>query len=765
MPSKKTSHSNPNTKTYWLLRPVSLKILSALLLCFVGALIYLDAQVRYKFEGKRWALPAKVYARALEIYDGKALNLHNLEQELALLNYQHVADIESPGTYHVTGDNIEIFSRAHYTPNGKQNAEYFQFSLINDVVQNLASHGAASLYTLEPYKIGGIYPRIKEERILLPYEAFPEALKSTLIVTEDRDFKNHIGLSPLSILRAAWANLKAGRVVQGGSTLTQQLVKNFYLTRERSITRKVNEALMSILLEAHYDKQDILETYMNDIFLGQSGALAIHGFGAASYFYFGKSVAECELPEFALLVAMVKGPSYYNPRRFPERAIKRRNHVLSLLRDEKVISPNDYRIFSQSNLGVISKPKKQTNRFPAFMDLVKRQLQSDYDDEDLRTEGLQIYTTLDPQIQLHLEHSVQTQVNKLEQLKKSPMLQAGAVVTSAGTGEVLALLGDKQTQYNGFNRALDANRPIGSLIKPAIFLSALAQPEQYNLASLLPDQAFKIEFENGQTWMPQNFDHKEHGDIPLHRALSKSYNLSTARLGIELGIPTVHDIIRKLGIDKTLNPYPSLFLGAQSLSPFEVTQLYQTIASNGFNIPLRAIREVSNNQGETLSRYPFKIEQVVSPEAIFLLHHALQDVMRSGTGRSAYQQLPDALHVAGKTGTTNDNRDSWFAGFSGDYLAVFWLGRDDNKPTNLTGSSGALRVWTDFIKRIPQYPISMVKPKQVSYYWFDKQNGKRTNEQCRGAEPLPIWGSVDHLDFQSCQSGYSSISGWFKSWF
>jgi len=765
MPSNKTPSSN--TKTFWILRPTSLKILAVLILCCISALIYLDAQVRYKFEGKRWALPAKVYARTLEIYEGKALNLNNLQQELTLLNYQAVANIESPGTYHVTGNNIEIFSRTHSTPNGKQNAVHFQFSLINDVVQDLASTNQtpSSLYTLEPYKIGGIYPRIKEERILLPYEDFPKALKSTLIVTEDRDFKVHIGLSPLSIIRAAWANLKAGRVVQGGSTLTQQLVKNFYLSRERSITRKVNEALMSLLLEAHYDKQDILETYMNDIFLGQSGALAIHGFGAASYFYFGKSITECDLPEFALLVAMVKGPSYYNPRRFPERAIKRRNLVLSLLRDEQVISQSDYQVFSKSDLGVVSKPRKQTNRFPAFMDLVKRQLQSDYDDEDLRTEGLHIYTTLDPQIQLHLEHSVQTQVNKLERIKKSPMLQAGAVVTAAGTGEVLALLGDRQTQLNGFNRALDANRSIGSLIKPAIYLSALAQPEKYNLASLLSDQAFKVEFENGQTWMPQNFDHKEHGDIPLHQALSKSYNLSTARLGIELGIPAVHETIRKLGIEKTLNPYPSLFLGAQALSPFEVTQLYQTIASNGFNMPLRAIREVSNSQGETLSRYPFKIEQVHSPEAIFLLHHALQDVMRSGTGRSVYQQLPDALHVAGKTGTTNDNRDSWFAGFSGDYLAVFWLGRDDNKPTNLTGSSGALKVWTDFIKRIPQYPISMVKPKQVSYYWFDKQSGKRTNKECRGAEPLPIWGSVDHLDFQSCQSGYSSISGWFKSWF
>jgi penicillin-binding protein 1B len=761
----KTKHHTKHSNIFF--RPTSFKIIGVAILCLCAWFIYLDAQVRYKFEGKRWALPAQVYARSLEIYNEKALNLNNLRHELQLLNYRAASQINTPGSYSINHNRIEIFSRSHSSPEGTQNAAHFSFTIVNDQIQNLSSldNSNQALYSLDPIKIGGIYPQVKEERILLPYEAFPNTLKSALLLIEDRGFKNHLGISPSAITRAAIANLKAGRVVQGGSTLTQQLVKNFYLSRERSISRKVNEAFMSLLLEAHYSKQDILETYMNDIFLGQSGSLAIHGFAAASLFYFGKPLERCEIDEFALLVAMIKGPSFYNPRRFPERAIKRRNLILSVLQKEGQISEAKFTKLSQRKLKLVSKPKLQTNRYPAFMDLVKRQLSQDYHDADVRTEGLKIYTTLDPQVQHHLEQSIREQTTRLIQQKSEHLLQAAGVVTAVGTGEIIALVGDRQVQFRGFNRALDAIRPIGSLIKPAIFLTALEKPEKYHLASPLQDQAFKIEFTNGQTWEPRNFDKKEHGATPLHQALSHSYNLSSARLGLELGIEAVHETLRKLGIQRELNPYPSLFLGSQALSPLEVSQFYQTIASNGFNMPLRAIREVTDNQDNSLTRYPFSIERVISPEAVYLLQHALQEVMRSGTGRYAYQLLPSQLNVAGKTGTTNDNRDSWFSGFSGDYLATFWLGRDDNQATTLTGSSGALRVWTDFIKKIPQYPISVKTPGDIYYHWFDQKSGKLTDEHCEGATRLPLWGDTSSLEYQVCQAGFSSIKGWIKSWF
>ena len=754
-----------------LLRPISLKIMCVLVLLLCAWCIYLDAQIRHKFEGKRWALPAQVFARTLEIYNDKALNTDNLLLELKMLGYQSSKQVDREGTYNLRRisdhqHSIEIMVPAHQALEGYHATSHFRFQIEDDVVTQLQGiNRKQALYTLEPLRIGGIYPRTKEERILLPYDAFPEALVASLLITEDRDFRHHFGISPLSIARAAWANFRAGRIVQGGSTLTQQLVKNFFLSRKRSFTRKINEALMSLMLEAHYDKHSILETYMNDVFLGQSGSLAIHGFAAASLYYFGKDLRACSISEYALLVAMVKGPTFYNPRRFPERAKQRRNLVLTLLYQEGFLSETDYQAAIEQTLTVIDKPQLITNPYPAFMDMVKRQLKKDYHEDDLRTEGLKIYTSLNPQIQSQLEQTIAKKLPTLESNNNKDTLQVAAVVTSTGTGEVLAMSGDRQARYRGFNRALDAQRPIGSLIKPAVFLSALEQPRRFQLSSLISDDPFRIEFEDGQVWEPENFDQKSHGEIPLYLALAKSFNLASARLGLELGIDTVHDTLKRLGAKQALNPYPSLFLGAQSMSPLEVTQLYQTIASNGFNMPLRSIREVTNAKGETLTRYPFKLDQVVAPEAVYLLQAALIKTMQIGTARSAYSHLPKQLVVAGKTGTTNDNRDSWFSGYSGDYLATFWVGRDDNKATHLTGSSGSLQLWIDFISRIPQYPLSNDAPTDIRDYWFDQVTGNLTDEHCKDSAKLPVWGELTPQHYQACKKGYSSVKGWLKSWF
>lgn len=744
-------------------RATVIKLFLVCVLICLAWLIYLDAQVRHRFEGRRWEMPAQVYARALEIYEGRALNLKNLQQELALLQYAKTARASEPGTYAVSGDRVSIFARAHVLPEGPRPANYFQFSLKGDVVADLSSSGNLKLFTLEPMRIGGIYPNVKEERRLLAYHELPSDLVRALLATEDRDFFEHWGISPLSIARAMWANFRAQRVVQGGSTLTQQLVKNFYLTRERSLWRKANEALMALLLELHYGKEDILETYANDIYLGQSGATAVHGFAMGAQFYFGKELPYCDTHELALLVALIKGPSYYDPRRHTDRAKERRNLVLRLMLEQGDITQQQYALLAAKPLGLVSKPKVQTNRYPAFMDLVKRQLSREYHEEDLRSAGLRIYTTLDPQMQALLERSSQRVMADLSQ-RESEELQLGAIFTGVGTGEVLAIVGDRNARYPGFNRALDASRQIGSLIKPAVYLTALERPQRYHLASELDDTAFKIRFENGEEWQPQNFDEEEHGKLPLYQALARSLNIPSARLGLDVGVDEVRDTLKRLGVEEALNPYPSILLGAQSLSPFQVSKFYQTIASNGFNMPLRAIREVQTQQGETLSRYGFDIKQVIAPQAMYLLHYAMREGMLNGTGRSAYRRLPKALEVAGKTGTTNDHRDSWFAGFSGDYLGVVWLGYDDNRTTGLTGSSGALKVWTDFMASVPQYPLDMRAPDSVDLAWFKEQNWHQTDEQCKGALPLPVWGKPN-VDYEPCREGYSSFKGWIKSWF
>ena len=747
--------------------PVLWKTLCVLLLLLVGWLIYLDAQIRHQFEGQRWTLPAQVYARALEIHEGRVLNMQNLLHELDLLNYQPVTQVKKPGQYKLRASGVELFIRTHQRADTPQSARHIRFNLDGDQVVDLEDLRAEpqAIYYLEPFKIGGIYPHVKEERQLLSYEEFPEALKRALIVTEDRDFYEHLGISPSGIARAMWVNMRSGRVVQGGSTLTQQLVKNFFLSSERSLLRKVNEAMMALLLEMHYSKEVILETYMNDIFLGQSGKLAIHGFESASHFYFGKPLSECDITELALLVAMVKGPSLYNPRRHPERTKERRDLVLSLLHEQGYLDPEAYQIALKHPMRTVNKPLLSSNRYPGFMDLVKRQLSEIYQESDLREEGLKIYTTLDPQLQHRLEQASQEQLAQLSGQHKQTKLQTAAIVSAVGSGEIVALVADKNPQYQGFNRALDAVRPIGSLIKPAIYLTALAQPERYHLASLLNDQPFKLEFSNGQNWQPQNFDKKAHGKVSLNESLSRSYNLATARLGLDLGVESVHETLKKLGVKAKLNAYPSLFLGAQSLSPYEVSQMYLTIANQGFNIPLRSIREVTTAQGEMLNRYPFEVEQTVPPEAVFLLQHSLKNVMRSGTGQYAYRLLPTSLDVAGKTGTTNDNRDSWFAGFSGDYLNVVWLGNDENEATPFTGSSGALKIWTDFMRRVPQRSVTMVQMEQLEYTWFNTETGQRTDEHCKGAIRLPLWKTGRELPYQSCEEGFSTIEGWIKSWF
>jgi len=745
------------------------KLLAVFVVLFGAWLIYLDAQVRYKFEGNRWQLPAQVYARALELYEGQALNLDNLEKELNLLAYEKTNAVAKAGTYSRNGQRIRIFRRGHQTVEGEFPAVDFTIHVAGDVVKSMrAAQGqTAAIYNLEPYKFAGLYPASKEERQLLRYDELPEGLVAALIATEDRDFFEHHGVSPKGIARAAIANLKAGRTVQGGSTLTQQLVKNFYLTRERSLSRKVNEAIMALMLDARYTKEDILEAYANDIYLGQSGNTAIHGFAMASLFYFGKALVYCDIDELALLVGMVKGPSYYDPRRNPDRALARRNLVLKLMHEEGWIDEDVWRNASARALQTSKKPTFQANRYPAFLDLVKRQLSAEYPEEALRSEGLKIYTTLDPQIQMNLEASIDTQMASLpgasEAQNPSP-LQVGAVVTAVGTGEVLGLMGDKRGRFSGFNRALDARRAIGSLIKPAVYLSALRHPNIYNLLSPLSDQGFGLEMSNGETWEPKNFDGKSHGSLPLMDAFAKSLNIATARLGLEVGLDEVRDTLRELGVEGDLNPYPSLLLGAQAMSPFEVAKFYQTIASNGFNMPLRAIREVSDARYQVISRYPFQVQQVIEPEATFLLQAAMRETMRKGTGRSAYRRLPKALVTAGKTGTTNDNRDSWFAGFSGDYLGVIWVGKDDNSSTQLTGASGALKLWTGFMAAIPQYPLAMPRPSAVDLLWVDKQTGRRTDEACAGARPIPIWGSTN-VPYQTCESGFESFSGWLKSWF
>jgi len=742
----------------------ALKLSLVGLVLLAGFAIYLDAVVQEKFSGKRWTIPAKVYARPLELFVGQKLAKNDFLAELDALGYRRENAAASPGAASVSGNNVELHSRGFQFYEGAEPAQRIRVRFSGDYVAGLtrADGGDLAVARLEPLLIGGLYPAHNEDRILIKLDQVPPYLVETLVAVEDREFFDHFGVSPKSIARAVWVNATAGSVRQGGSTLTQQLVKNFYLTNERSLTRKINEAMMAVLLELHYDKQEILEAYLNEVFLGQDGRRAVHGFGLASQYFFSQPLAELKLHQVALLVGMVKGPTYYNPRRNPERALARRNLILDVLVEQGVVTAEQAAEAKKRPLGVTRRGSLADSSYPAFLDLVKRQLREDYRDEDLTEEGLRVFTSFDPILQLKAEGAMSETLKRL----KADEMEGAMMVTNPETGEIQAMLGSRQPGFAGFNRALDAVRPIGSLIKPAIYLTALERPSQYSLTSLIEDEPFSVKGADGQVWRPQNYDRKAHGTVYLYQALANSYNLSSARLGLDLGVPNVLKTLGRLGVERSWPAYPSMLLGAGALSPIEVADMYQTIANGGFNTPLRGIRSVLTADGEPLRRYPFQIQQRFDPGAIYLTQYAMQRTMREGTGRSVYNQLPSSLTLAGKTGTTNDSRDSWFAGFSQDLLAVVWLGRDDNGKTPFTGATGALQVWADFMRRADPMPLNMPEPDNVNFAWVDAQTGQGTDADCPNAVQMPYIRGSEPAPGPGCgiQAPAESVMDWVRGW-
>ena len=738
------------------------------LVLFAGFAVYLDAIVQEKFSGKRWTVPAKVYARPLELFVGQKLAKDDLLKEMDALGYRRENKVDGPGGVAVSGNNISLHSRGFQFYESTEQAQQVNVRFSGGYVASLTQADGKDLAVarLEPMLIGGLYPAHQEDRVLIKLDQVPAYLVETLVAVEDREFFNHHGVSPKSIARAVWVNATAGQLRQGGSTLTQQLVKNFYLTNERSLTRKVTEAMMAVLLELHYDKREILQAYLNEVFLGQDGQRAVHGFGLASQYFFSQPLSELKLDQVALLVGMVKGPTYYNPRRNPERALARRNLILDLLTEQGVVSPEEVATAKARPLGVTQRGSMANGSFPAFLDLVKRQLRQDYRDEDLTEEGLRIFTSFDPILQLKAEDALAETFKKQAGRKGSDQVEAGMVVTNPETGEIQALIGSRQPRFAGFNRALDAVRPIGSLVKPAIYLTALERPSQYTLTSRVQDEPFSVKGQDGQVWKPQNYDRKAHGSIYLYQGLANSYNLSTAKLGLELGVPNVLKTLERLGVSRQWPAYPSMLLGAGSLTPMEVTGMYQTLASGGFNTPLRGIRSVLTAEGEPLKRYPYQIQQRFDAGAIYLLQNAMQRTMREGTGRSVYSQLPSSLTLAGKTGTSNDSRDSWFAGFSQDLLAVVWMGRDDNGPTPFTGATGALQAWTGFMRRADPLPLDMPMPDNVALAWVDAATGQGSAENCPGAVQMPYIRGSEPAPGPGCgiQAPVDSVMDWVKGW-
>jgi len=732
----------------------------------ISYLGYLDYNVRKQFEGKRWAIPARVYANPVELYAGYNLTAAKFEELLGQLHYRADPQLSADGTFFKKDRQILVKTRDFTFLDQKQSSTALRVDFNEagiSAITDLTQKKDIAIIRMDPVLIGSFYPTIKEDRVLIKLEEAPDMLIKGLLASEDRDFYQHFGISLRGIARAMWNNMLAGGMVQGGSTITQQLVKNFYLTSERSLSRKVKEALMALILEYRYSKDEILEAYLNEIYLGQDGASAVHGFGLASEFYFGGSLKNLPMEQLATLVALVRGPSEYDPRRFPERSLQRRNLVLDEMTAEGYLSTEQAETAKAKPLNVIANTHRSANRYPGFLDLVKRQLRRDYREEDLTSEGLVIFTTLDTRIQDTLEQTVAGKLSQLEKLPKAKNLETAVVVTHRDSGEIAALASGRKNSASGFNRALDAVRPIGSLIKPVVYLSALEYPTRYTITSPVSDSAIFIKGPNGNDWSPKNYDNREHGTVPLHTALAKSYNLATVRIGMDVGIARTAKTLKNMGVTRKVELYPSFLLGAMQLTPMEVTQMYQTLAGDGFSPPLKAIRGVLSSSGEHLQSYPFTVRQAVDPSATYIVNTMLQEVMQSGTGQSASSAFPPGYGLVGKTGTTNDAKDSWFAGYSGDYLSVVWVGRDDNKPAGLTGATGALQVWTALMRQISTQPVNLIPPDNIKMVWVDPYNGLLAGETCPGAKNYPYISGSEPTAYSSCSP--APETGQENNWF
>ncbi|WP_430875949.1 bifunctional glycosyl transferase/transpeptidase [Gilliamella sp. G0441] len=720
-----------------------LSLLFKLFLVFVAVAviygIYLDQQIKERIDGNVWELPAAVYGQIIDLEPDSEYSLSDVVTMLNGAQYrQQDTKATRPGEFIVSNDAIEIYRRPFTFPDGEEKAFRVKITFYDnriDRITNLETGRDFGLLKIDPKLITMMHSPNGEQRLFVPLKSFPDSLIKTLVATEDKRFYDHHGVSLYSIGRAIYVNLTTGRT-EGGSTLTQQTVKNLFLTNERSLSRKIREAYMAIILDARYSKERILELYLNEVYFGQAGSEEIHGFPLASLYYFGRPVNELTLDQQAVLVGMVKGASLYNPWTQPKQVLDRRNVVLKLTEQQGIIDDELYNLLSQRPLSVLPKGGVISPQ-PAFMQVVRSELRKQLGDKADHLSGMKIFTTFDPVAQAAAEQSV---TNEIEKLRKSTNkdLQTAMVIVSRETGEIRAIIGSAEPRYPGYNRAWLTRRAIGSLAKPSTYLTALGQPDRFQLNTWLDDSPLSIKLDNGSYWQPKNYDRKFRDRVMLVDALALSLNVPTVNLGMALGLDATKNTLQALGVpgDRITN-LPSRLLGALELTPLETAQMFQTIANNGQRSPLTILRYVLTDKGELVyQNYPQQI-QAVSKQSAYLTTYAMQQVVESGTSRSLKGKY-GAFKLAAKTGTSNDSRDSWFTGIDGKNVAVIWIGLDDHSPMKLTGATGALKIYSEYLQNNPPKRLLLPTPQNIRMMSID-DNGQWQCDSNSGRRMLPVW--------------------------
>lgn len=708
-------------------------------LAYVG---YTYVVITKKFDSaRRWDLPSRVYSDATAIVPGKRLPRAILEPKLNHVGYREVERrVENPGEYRYSGDDLEIFLNNFEYPDMEFHAMAVSIETdggtvrsIRRVTDNITLRGVR----IEPELITSIYDNAMEDRVPVSLDAVPKVLTDAIIATEDRAFYSHEGISIKGILRALWTDIRSKSMVAGGSTLTQQLVKNFFLTQERTVRRKATEILMAVLLELRYSKQEILEAYLNEIYLGQNGPVQIVGVEQASQVYFGKKVTYLTLSEAATLAGMIYSPNSMSPFKYPKRVQERRNRVLRSMSEVGMITQRQYEETAASPLQITRFPKTSRSA-PFFVDLVLKQLRETYPETQLKTEGLRIFTTLDMLMQRSAEKALDDGIGELQKkykhIRTSQTPLEGVVLTiEPGSGYVKALVGGRTYQKTQFNRAIQARRQPGSLFKPFVYITAMdpARGSEALTASTIMDDSPVTVKSGTALWKPQNYDNRFHGRVSVRESLAHSYNIPAVRAAMDAGVPNVIKTAGTIGVESHLAPYPSVSLGAFEVTPLEIAYAYSVFANLGVKAEPVSILAVVTRDGKLKETRNVRMKRVAPASVCYVMNDVLKDVLTYGTGARA-RSLGFEHEFAAKTGTTNNYRDAWLIGYSPRILSLVWVGFDDGHSTRLAGGEACLPIWTKHMNRIDGLvsDVGWKRPEDVSDREIDPLSGMLATPFC-----------------------------------
>lgn len=682
-------------------------------LALIGLVVSIYTYVQFSqmitlgFEGQRWSLSSKIYAEPESLYPGLPLRLDDLQASLERLGYRSVSAISGQGQYRLNAPHVEVALRDFQYPYRREPGRTVRVTFGRTTVReirDLRRDRAIAAIDLEPQLVSEFFTPEREKRRLVKLAEIPPHLVHAAIAIEDRRFYSHRGLDWLGILRAFYRNLRAGGMVEGGSTITQQLVKNFFLTPTRSVWRKAAEMLMAVMVERRYSKAAILELYLNEIYLGQRGSISINGIGEAARLYFRKEVRDLTVAEAALLAGLIRAPHVYSPYKYPERALERRNRVLAAMWEQGYLSLEQFERERRTPLRVET-ITLEINRAPYFVDFLREQLLQRYSLEDLTGNNLTIFTSLDLRLQEAAQRALEAGLARLDKslgkAAEGREAQVALIAIQPQTGFIRAFVGGRHYATSQFNRVSQARRQVGSTFKPIVYAAALESAfrrnSQVTTAATLVDDTPTTFAYDGQRWSPRNYGDRYLGWVRPRTALERSLNVATVKYAERTGFDTVARYAQRMGLQDKPAPHPSLALGAVEATPLEVAQVYAVLANHGLRAAPFSIKEVMTADGRVLEKHHLGVEEALHPATAYVITDFLTGVFERGTARSA-RRAGFHWKAAGKTGTTDEGRDAWFAGYTPDLLAVVWVGYDDNHPMGLTGAQAALPIWVDFMK-------------------------------------------------------------------